>query len=62
MYSQFYNSSSGLVKDTLQANNCSLTQNAFIADTATFIEGMAILGAVTGNSTIQNLSVMFILS
>jgi hypothetical protein len=57
MYTQVYNSSNGLVRDSLLSNNCSSLPNYFITDTAAFIDGMAALGAITGNTTIQNLSV-----
>jgi hypothetical protein len=54
-YSHLYNPSTGLVGNLLQANSCSTPQAGAMYDTAYFLEGVAILGATTGNTTLQNL-------
>jgi hypothetical protein len=55
MHSHLYNSTTGLVGDLIFSDNCTSNGSEYIYASALFLEGIAILGAITGNPIVQDL-------
>ena len=55
MLTQLYSKDINATVDGIDAVTCALKRPGNIVDTAVFLEGTAILGAVSGNETIQSL-------
>jgi hypothetical protein len=55
MHNHLFEPNSHAVYNSIQADNCTVDMSALSENSAIFLEGVAILGAVSGNATLKGL-------